>query len=81
MNHKISQREARRWRKRALTAENVLSKQKWKWADSWPEGTIVTSAVLAPDVTSSVKTARVLKHAVVATVADDGRILFWGLPL
>ncbi len=81
---KISQREARRLKKRVDELETVLNEQRRSWVSDWPGGVHIASVSwAAPDATCArIKVARQLGHAVVATDADDGkRIEFRALPL
>lgn len=78
---KMTQSAGREWRKRALAAEETLRKQRSAWKEDWPEGIVLGSVELNKSgIWWAVKTSRRLKHAVVVTEADDGRIVFHGLP-
>jgi hypothetical protein len=73
---KISQREARRLRRRVTELEGVLRDQRVRWASSWPSGTVV--ARITPDATTKaiIQTARKLEHAVVAVIDGDNLAFF-----
>ena len=73
---KISQREARRWRHRALEAEETLRHQKRMWWKDWPSSTVIGRSQPAESVIASVKTARMLEHAVVAVVQEKEMVYF-----
>lgn len=80
---KISQREARRLRKRVDELEGEIKKQRSNWSTDWPGGVHIATV----DFTSAsleiakIQTARRLGHAVVATEASPSRLEFRALPL
>ena len=78
----ISQREARRLKKRVQELECMLQRERSVWGAEYPGGVHVASAGYGKDstVNMAVMTARKLKHAVVA-IADDTVIRFYALPL
>lgn len=80
---RISQREARRLRKRVSELEATERRRRGHWAHEFPGGTIITSAKFdaASTVPVAIKTARLLKHAVVASCDTDGTVYFFALPL
>lgn len=71
---KISQREARRLRKRVYELERILDAQKSQWSSEWPSSTCIGGINVDPATHASIKTARLLKHAVVVTVVGENRI-------
>lgn len=78
----ISQREARRFKKRVQELEYILANERRTWGVEYPGGVHIGSAPYKKDesLNTAVMTARKLKHAVVA-VADDTVIRFYALPL
>jgi hypothetical protein len=80
---KISQREARRLRKRVEELERADISRRNRWSADWPGGTNIATAKFDSDgrVPVAINTARALRHAVVATAKEDGTVLFYALPL
>jgi hypothetical protein len=80
---RISQREARRLRKRVEELERAEDSRRRRWSSEWPSGTHIATAKWDADarVPVSIRTARALRHAVIATTKDDGTVLFYALPL
>lgn len=82
MNRTISQREARRLRKRVAELED-LDWQRWSsWASDFPGGTHIAAVDVSalPKSISAIETARKLKHAVIA-LNDGETVRFYALPL
>lgn len=79
---RISQREARGWRKRAIAAEHKLDIQANHWVKEWPNGVHIASerSVLA-HTSSSIRTARKLGHAVVVVAREDGELIYYACPV
>lgn len=77
----ISQRDARNLRKRVATLEAEREAQRRAWSTEWPGGTHITSVAAPAAEASAIRTARRLRHAVVATVRDNGEVLFYALPV
>lgn len=80
---RISQREARRLRKRVAALEDILSQQRRVWGQEWFGGVEIAQTTWAPTdaIPVAVKTARKLGHAVVVKGDDSGRVQFMALPL
>lgn len=80
----ISQREARRLRKRVEELENAEDVRRRRWGLDWPDGIEITRMKYetgdAP-VATAIYTARKLRHAVVAVTDGTGLIRFVALPL
>lgn len=78
---RISQREARRLRKRVAELERMDSQRRVSWAQDWPGGVhIGTEENVSEKVRSSVQTARRLGHAVVVKQEDQTpRLHFYAL--
>ena len=76
----ISQREARRLKKRVAVLESDEQMRRHAWASAWPGGTEIVRADMthAPIVTASIQTARTLGHGVVVLV-DGGQLRFIAL--
>lgn len=83
MSGKMTQNEARGWRKRALAAEKQLQDQRSSWAEDWPNGIQIAAIDLPVETFSAIRTARKLRHAVVASDVgmNTNRVVFFGLPL
>lgn len=79
----ISQREARRLRKRVNALEAAQRDRARRWASSWPGGINIATAKWDQDglVPVAIRTARALRHAVVVTADDDGTVRFYGCTL
>lgn len=78
---KISQREARRMKRRIAELERTLDDQRKAWMSDWPGGIYIDSCRLPSDTApQSVRIARMLGHAVVAIDAGD-ELRFHALPL
>lgn len=77
---RISQREARRLRKRVDELERVIREQHFSWSKDWPGGVHIGTATGEATNVARIKVARQLGHAVVATENGD-RIEFRALQL
>lgn len=78
MNMKISQRQARYYRKRTQGLEGVLARQKQRWAREWSPAWINIESIRLPDASfARIDTARKLGHAVIAVPRDSNEILFY----
>jgi hypothetical protein len=80
---RISQREARRLRKRVSELELAEDKRRRSWASEWPGGVEVASCKWNRDdvVPVAIRTARRLGHGVVALENNDGLVRFVALQL
>lgn len=77
---KISQREARRLKKRVEELESAESRRRNAWASDWPGGVNVWTTGEWEDAARVFNVCRKLGHAVVAV--PDGKIVrFYALPL
>lgn len=78
MKTRISQREARRLRKRVDELENLEELRLRRWVTNWPMGVNIASEKYEASslVPVAIRTARALRHAVVATCDVDGNVLF-----
>jgi hypothetical protein len=80
---KISQREARRLKRRVEALEVAERSRRSAWVSEWPGGTEI--ARMTVDAWSyvpvSVRTARRLGHAVVVLADTEGVLRFMALPL
>lgn len=75
----ISQREARRLRKRVEELERQIRLRNNAWATEYPGGVHIATVVGSDTVATAVLTARKLRHAVVVT--NEGTTLrFYALP-
>jgi len=77
----ISQREARELRRRAAELESIEDRRRNAWADSYPGGANIMTVNIMSEVRTAIHTARLLKHAVVVTLASDGAMKLHALPL
>lgn len=80
---KISQREARRLRKRVSELEGAIEKQRRIWGQEYVGGVHLMPLTFSESchLPAVVKAARKMGHAVVVT-GDDGQTLnFYALPL
>ena len=78
MSRIISQREARRLRKRNKELEDRFAAQNRRWCSEFP-GATVLHRIEPSDVTKAiVETSSALQHAVVVTI-QSGRLTFWGV--
>jgi hypothetical protein len=65
---KISQRQARYYRKRTMELESILARQKHRWSLDWAPGWVNIEALILNDSAfAKVDTARKLGHAVVVS--------------
>ena len=76
----ISQREAKRLRKRVAQLESILDAQKRRWNNEWPGSTVIHRLPTDAVSLAIVATARALSHAVVVTT-EDNKLKFWGIGL
>lgn len=81
----ISQREARKLRKQVAEFERREWERGNAWCVEWPNGVNIGQVNLAPAdfgrIVGAILTARKLKHAVVATVTENGLLNLHALPL
>lgn len=78
---KISQREARRLKRRVQELERVERSRRGAWAAQWTGGVHLASVSVLPDARAAVLTARKLGHAVVCTTPNELEVQFYALPL
>lgn len=78
---KISQREARRLRKRVEELEELEDKRRQAWKSEYPGGVFLEGISVQAWTYASLRTARKLGHAVVVTTNGDNSIQFYALPL
>ena len=82
MSKPISQREARRFKKRVQGLETQLDDQRRRWGAKYVGGVYLGSLTRDRDWFSGrVESARMLGHAVVVTEESDGKLNFFALPL
>lgn len=79
---KISQKEARRLRKRVRELEQAERHRRRSWGQEWLGGVIVTSFQwpTTDQHVIAIRTARKIGHAVVVTGDDNGMLRFVALP-
>lgn len=78
---KISQREARRLRKRVEELEALEDRRRQAWKSEYPGGVFLEGISVQPWTYATVKTACKLGHAVVITTNGENAIQFYALPL
>ena len=79
---KISQREARRLRKRVDELERQQLQRLSRWASNYPGGVVLGSIRRDKDcLTGRIDAAHMLAHAVVVRQGEQGEITFFALPL
>ena len=86
MSKPISQREARRLRKRVHDLELAEQERRYCWAQEWVGGTMLGCVQFADhlELLGRIRAARMLNHAVVVTAdaaSDSCGIRFHALPL
>lgn len=78
---KISQREARRLRKRVETLEGILKGQRNAFLREFPTGLALGKFEMTRDwLSGRIEAARRLGHAVVVTEEGNGHLNFYALP-
>ena len=79
---KISQREARRLRKRVVALVEAEQHRRRVWSQEWLRGAEIARVTWEPmeAIPVAVRTARQLAHAVVVVGDDTGLIRFVALP-
>lgn len=78
---KISQREARRMKKRLVELEQMEDRRRQSWRSDYPGGVNLVNIVAQSDVHAMIRTARKLGHAVVVTHNGTSELQFYALPL
>jgi hypothetical protein len=80
---KISQREARKLRKRIEELEKQEDKRGNAWSSEWPMGKCLGKVQIQADsfMRGAIHASRLLKHAVVVSENDQGEIWFHAMPL
>ena len=68
---KITQAEAHALQNKVKGLERLINDQRSAWGREWPDGTMIVSDLkVDPATYSAVRTARLLKHAVVVQEYD-----------
>lgn len=75
---RISQREAKAWKKRAEAAEARLSRINNAYTTEWPNGVNIATSELPLYIVTAIDTSRRLGHAVFCTV-DGSNVRFYGV--
>lgn len=78
---KISQREARRLKKRVAELEKMDEGRRKSWQSDYPGGVFLTGITVQPSVHAMAHTARKLGHAVVVTTNGENVVQFYALKL
>ena len=79
---KISQREARRLKRRVEILEGIIKRQRNNWSEDYPGGTHLGKLTRERDwLSGRIESARMLGHAIVVTEHKDGVINFYALRL
>jgi hypothetical protein len=74
----ISQREARRLKKRIAELEQIEMNRRNSWSADYPGGTHFWTLTVADDSKAAIGTARKLGHAIVATL-DGAQLRLYAL--
>ena len=77
---KISQREARRLRKRVDELEQRERERFARWATTYPGGTNFHTFAVDKESAAAIRVARTLGHAVVVLIDNSDRLMFYALP-
>lgn len=77
----ITQREAKRLKKRVAQLERAEKDRRSAYVSEWPGGVNIASVAVGDAPAMAIRTARRLAHAVVCTVRENGEVLFYALPL
>lgn len=77
----ISQREARELKRRVRELEDAENQRRNAWSDTLPGGWNISTQPIPDYTRAAVHTARLLGHAVVATLTSDGQLRLYALPL
>lgn len=77
----ISQREAWKLKRRVRELEDAENQRRNAWSDTIPGGWNISTQPVPDYTRAAVHTARLLGHAVVATLASDGQLRLYALPL
>lgn len=77
----ITQREARALRARVAELERREENRRGIWFNDYPGGQHIGSFTVSDVAAAKIRTARLLKHAVVVTNGNLGELNFYALPL
>ncbi len=80
MTRRISQREARRLRRRIEELERLIADQRRTYRQEWIGGVDIGRVEVTDTIAAIVRTARRLEHAVIAVGDDTTTIRFIALP-
>lgn len=78
---RISQRQAREWRRQL---DDFEQREDWRanaWASEWPGGVHIGQAVMPDRLAGCIEAARKLGHAVVVTTAGGNAVNFYAISL
>ncbi len=83
MSRAISQREAKRLRKRVQMLSEAEDRRRRRWGQEWLGGVEIARAQWEPtgSIPVATRTARALGHAVVCVGDETGVVRFIALPL
>lgn len=74
----ISQREARRLRKRVIELEDILDRERNRWATGWRPGWVNIETLLFSDASfAKVDISRKLGHAVVCVPSEGNKVMLY----
>lgn len=75
---KISQRQAREYRRRMTEAEATLQRQKGRWASDWSPGWVNIETLQVNETEyAAISTARKLEHAIVLVPSTGNQVLVY----
>jgi hypothetical protein len=77
----ITQREARALKARVAELERREENRRGNWFNDYPGGHHIGSHTVSDITAAKIRTARLLKHAVVVTNGNVGELNFYALPL
>ena len=79
MTKPISQREARRLRKKVRKMEADLAAQRSRWTKEWPGGVLIDTLNVTNTEWHMVRVARLMGHPVVVTTGEMNKLGVWGI--
>ena len=78
---KISQREARRLKKRVEELERIREQERERWVRDYPGGVHMGSLPREKDwLWGSLNAAQLLGHPIVVTTQENGELRFYAVP-
>lgn len=78
---RINQHEAQALRRRVIDLEAREEARRSMWVNDYPGGTHIASVTVNDVAAAKIRTARVLRHAIVVTNGTLAEIHFYALPV